>query len=76
MQDRRDGREKSDKTFEVPKTSNFGPRTAVPFAPRPFPACLAMDGLLMLRGLFSHDVAEEVGQRGVEGGACQLFDLL
>lgn len=33
-------------------------------------------GLLLLRGLFAHGAAEEVGQRWVEGGACQLFDLL
>ena len=32
--------------------------------------------LLLLRGLFAHDVAEEFGQRGIEGRACQLFDLL
>jgi hypothetical protein len=31
---------------------------------------------LLLRGLFAHDTAEEFGQRGVEGGACQLLDLL
>jgi hypothetical protein len=31
---------------------------------------------LLLLWLFAHDVAEEFGQRGIEGGACQLFDLL
>lgn len=32
--------------------------------------------LLLLRGLFAHGAAEEFGQRGIEGGACLLFDLL
>ena len=27
-------------------------------------------------GLFAHGAAEEFGQRGIEGGACLLFDLL
>lgn len=32
--------------------------------------------LLLLRGLLPHGAAEDVGQRGIEGGACQLLDLL
>ena len=66
---------------EVPQIVQTSPNLiSESFLPKsrctPYVSRLTLCGLLLLRGLFAHGAAEEFGQRGIEGGACLLFDLL
>jgi len=76
MRDERDRRDRRDSKFRIRLSDKLELRVSNSPSSRFSRESRQARGRLLLRGLFAHDVAEEFGQRGVEGGACQLFDLL
>ncbi len=70
MRDERERRDRRDSKFRIRISEKLELRVSNSSSSRFSRESRHARVRLLLRGLLAHDVAEEFGQRGVEGGAC------